>query len=200
MSTSAIVLAGGKSTRLGRDKSLVTIGGETLIDRVIGRLAEVAGEVLVVTAADHPLPLLEGREGVRVIVDIFPNKGALGGLFTGLGAISNPCGLVCACDMPFLNVGLLKFMVRSSEGFDVTIPRFQGYCEPLHAVYGKSCLPAIETMLAKGNLKILSFFPYVRVRYLEEAEIDRFDPDRLSFFNINTEEDVRRANAIEGES
>ncbi len=200
MSTSAIILAGGRSKRLGRDKSLVSIGGEPLILRVAERIGEVASEVLVVTAADHPLPILEGQERVKVVIDIFPDKGALGGLYTGLRTAVNLNSVVVACDMPFLNVDLLKHMVESCKGFDVVVPRFDGYFEPLHAVYSKSCLPAIESMLDKGVLKILSFFPLVKVRCMGEAEIDRYDPRRLSFFNINTEEDVRRADAIAGGS
>ncbi|MDO8671493.1 MAG: molybdenum cofactor guanylyltransferase [Dehalococcoidia bacterium] len=200
MNTSAIILAGGRSKRLGRDKCLVKIGGEQSILRVIERVGQVASEVLVVTAANHPMPVLEGQEKVRVMVDRFPDKGALGGLYTGLEASTSIYSLVVGCDMPFLNVGLLRHLVESCMSSDVLIPRFDGYCEPLHAVYSKSCLPAIEKMLGMGNLKILSFFPYVEVKYLEEAEIDSFDPRRQSFFNINTEEDVRRADAIDAES
>jgi molybdopterin-guanine dinucleotide biosynthesis protein A len=100
--------------------------------------------------------------------------------------------------MPFLNVSLLRYMMGLVEGYDVVIPRLDGFLEPLHAVYGRSCLPAMRSLLDRGRRQIIGFFPEVRVRYVEEHEIDRFDRRRLSFVNINTAEDWARVQQLFG--
>jgi molybdopterin-guanine dinucleotide biosynthesis protein A len=196
---SSIVLAGGRSLRLGRDKAAEILGGQSIIQRVIERLAPLSQEVLVVTAqGQRALELPPHLPGVRLLVDIIPGKGALGGLYTGLLAASSEYSLAVACDMPFLNLELLKYMLSLSPGFDVIIPRVGGLVEPLHAVYSKSCLAPMEDLFRRNERQIFQFYPQVRVRHVEEEEIDRFDPHRLSIFNINTPADLERARALEG--
>ena len=135
-----------------------------------------------------PLP-----KGAKTVVDIYADSGSLGGIFTGLTAASNDWGLVVACDMPFLNAGLMMHMVDLRPGYDAIVPVSDGYPEPTHALYSKACLPHIERRLTAGQLKIAGFFDDVRVRYVGADEIDRFDSERLSFFNVNTPEDLSRA-------
>ena len=102
--------------------------------------------------------------------------------------------------MPFPNLGLLRYMIGLPRDYDILIPRWQGQLEPLHAVYSKDCLASIEALLALGNLRIPDFFDQVRVHYVLEEEIDRYDPQRLSLFNINTPDQLRRAEVILRES
>ena len=190
---SAVVLAGGLSRRLGRDKALEPFGGEPLISRVIGRLAALTDETVVVVnnearAAELPLPA-----GAKTAVDIYPDSGSLGGIFTGLTAASNEWGFVVACDMPFLNTTLIKHILSLRQGHDAVVPMLEGYPEPTHSAYSKACLPHIERRLEAGQLRIARFFDDVRVRYVQDDEVDALDADRLSFFNVNTPDDLARA-------
>ena len=190
---SGVALAGGMSRRLGRNKAVEEIGGERLIERVIDRLSRLCSETIVVAADEARAQALDLPDSVRTATDIYPGRGSLGGIFTGLSAARGDFGIVVACDMPFLNTGLLQFMVDLAPDFDVVVPRLSGRPEPLHAIYSKNCLAPIESRLKRQDLKIALFFEEVRVAYVDEEDIDIFDPDRLSFFNVNTQEDLDRA-------
>lgn len=133
---------------------------------------------------------------MKVVGDIYPGKGSLGGIYTGLVASDSLYNIVVACDMPFLNQGLLRYMIEIADNFDLVIPRLGNTIEPLHAVYSKRCLAPIEHLLEQDDLQIFKFFPAVKVRYMEADEIDRFDPEHLSFFNINTEADLKTAREL----
>ena len=192
----SIVLAGGKSTRLGREKALELIGGESLIERVIGRVAPLSTEVILVMRPEQPtLPVL-AQPKVKAVTDLYPGKGSLGGVYTGLHYSSSFHNLVVACDMPFLNEALLRHLIELSPDFDVVIPLVEGNTEPLHGIYSKNCLVPIEALLKQGKLRIVDFFPSVRVRYVDATELNRFDPQHLSFFNINAEEDLTKARIL----
>ena len=193
---SGIVLAGGLSRRLGRDKAVEPFGDEPLIARVIGRLSTLTNETVVVVnnearGAELPLP-----DEARVAVDIYPESGSLGGIFSGLTAANNDWGFVVACDMPFLNTDLIAHMLTLREDYDAVVPLLDGYPEPTHAAYSKACLPHIESRLRAGQLKIAGFFDDVRVRYVSESEILGYDAERLSFFNVNRPDDLERALAL----
>ncbi len=193
MSVSGIVLAGGLSRRLGRDKAVEPIGSEPLVARVIGRLDTLTDETVVVVnskARGDELPL---PPSAATVVDIYPDSGSLGGIYTGLTAAGNDWGIVVACDMPFLNTELLAYMLTLRQGYDAVVPVLSGYPEPTHAVYSKFCLPQIECRLKAGQLKISGFFDDIRVRFVSEQEVDALDAERLSFFNVNTPEDLKRA-------
>lgn len=189
----SIVLAGGKGLRLGRDKLSQRIGGRTLLERVVDRLSLVSSEILIVIAQGQPKPALPQT---KVVVDLYPGKGALGGIYTGLVAAQSFHVLVVAADMPFLNPSLLRYLIQVSPTYDVIIPRIKDELEPLHAIYSKNCLAPIQRQIEQGKLKVRDFLDQVRVRYVEEAEINRFDPKKLSFFNINTSADLGRARAL----
>jgi len=188
----SIVLAGGKSLRLGRNKAVEEIGGQILIQRVIDRLSSLGNEIIVVTSSSDQLPDLE----LRRVVDICPGMGALVGIYSGLKVATSYHSLVVACDMPFLSIALLRYLEELSSGFDIVIPRVGSLVEPLHAVYSKNCLAPIEAMLQEGNLKISELLNAVKVRYVEDAEIEKFDPQRLSFFNVNSEADLEHARSL----
>ena len=196
MGLSGIVLAGGLSRRLGRDKAIEPFGDEPLIARVIGRLSALTNETVVVVnsvARGDELPL---PDEARVTVDIYPESGSLGGIFSGLTAANSDWGFVVACDMPFLNTDLIAHMLTLREDYDAVVPLLDGYPEPTHAAYSKACLPHIETRLRAGQLKIAGFFDDVRVRYVSESEIYNFDAELLSFFNVNRPDDLERALAL----
>lgn len=196
---SGIVLAGGQSRRLGRDKALEPLGGQSLIRRVIQRVSPVVSEIVVVAAdrsRGESLPLAEGD---RLALDVYPGGGSLGGIFSGLSAAREDWGLVVACDLPFLNAKLLRHLLGLRQGFDAVVPVRQGRFEPTHALYSRACLPHIERRLQAGALKISGFFEDVRVNYVPEEQIGRVDRDFLSFINVNTPGDLEKARALAAE-
>jgi len=195
---SCIVLTGGKGLRLGQDKALETIGQKSLLGQVVFRLSLFNSSILVVTASERSYPQLDGYSKLRVVGDIYPSKGPLGGIYTGLKVSDSFYNLVVACDMPFLNQALLSYITKVSTDFDLVVPRLGNMIEPLHAVYSKACLVPIERLFKQGSLGVRELFTLVRVRYVEAEEIDRFDPEHLSFFNINTNSDLARARGLIG--
>jgi molybdopterin-guanine dinucleotide biosynthesis protein A len=194
----SIILAGGKSSRLGRNKSLQTVRGKTLIQWVIDRLATLSTEIIIATA--HGEEILCSSDGrLRTVADVHPGKGPLAGIYSGLIASSNSRAIVVSCDTPFVSVGLLEYMTQTCPGFDIVVPRMKDKVEPLCAVYSKNCVVPIRELLDQNELKIIKLFPMVTVRYIEEVEIDRFDPEHLSFFNINSQADLDRARKLAAE-
>ncbi len=196
MQVSGIVLAGGMSRRLGRNKAIEPIGGEPLLQRVIGRLSQVSDDALVVVADAAQGSELPVYDPVRTAVDVYPGSGSLGGIFTGLSAADREWGIVVACDMPFLNVELLNQMLSLRERCDAVVPVLNGRPEPTHAVYSKACLSSIERRLKASDLKITRFFDEVQVNYMPQHEVERTDPEHLSFMNVNTQEDLDQALAL----
>ncbi len=191
-----IVLAGGKGLRLRRDKTLEAINNRSLLQWVISHLNFFGSGIIIVIAKEQPLPQFVGYPGLRVVADTYPGKGPLGGIYTGLTVSDSFHNLVVACDMPFLNQALLRYMIQLSASFDLVVPRLGNLVEPLHAVSSKACLEPIECMLKQGNLKVTELFTLVKVRYVEAEEINRFDPKHLSLFNVNTEADLKTAREL----
>jgi molybdopterin-guanine dinucleotide biosynthesis protein A len=158
-------------------------------------LTPVVDDVLVVTNT----PQLYAFLGLPMVPDVYPDRGSLGGIYSGLRAAPGQAALTVACDMPFLHPEVLKLLAeRSGEG-DVVIPRVDEQLETLHAAYGKACLPHIEERLLAGKLKIVGFFESVRVVEITEADVARFRDPRLVFMNVNTPEELDRAREIVAE-
>jgi molybdopterin-guanine dinucleotide biosynthesis protein A len=131
-----------------------------------------------------------------MVGDVYPGKGALGGIYTAIHAAWHSYCLVVACDMPFLNTDLLRHLIGLAPGSDVLIPRIEESPETMHAIYGKGCLEPIRRCLLADRLKIISFFGEVRVRYVEREDVGRFDPYFRSFLNANTPDDLERIRGI----
>jgi molybdopterin-guanine dinucleotide biosynthesis protein A len=172
---SSIVLAGGPSSRLGRDKALLPVKGQSLIERIIERLRQLSEEIIIVASE---LGRYEEFEAT-VVGDVYPGKGALGGIYSGVKRASHLHSLVVACDMPFLNLSLLRYMQMLTPSYDVVIPLVGQHTEALHAIYSRNCLPFMEEQLQRGDLRIVHFFPQVRVRYVEREEIEVFEAAAL---------------------
>ena len=187
---SCIVLAGGKGLRLGRDKAVEVIGKRSLLQGVVSGLSLFDSDIIIVTARKQSIAQSIDYSKLRVVADIYSGRGPLGGIYTGLATSGSFYNLVVACDMPFLNQALLRYMLRVSAKFDLVVPRVGNLVEPLHAVYSKDCLASIEYLFEQGSLKVSELLKLVKVRYVEAEEIDKFDPKHLSFFNINTQADL----------
>ena len=190
-----IILAGGKSKRLGRNKIIEVIGGMTLLNRVINVLSAFNGEIIIVTAKDSSLADTFTYPKISIVRDLYPGKGMIGGIITGLSASKNFYNLVVASDMPFLSPALIHYMISNAKGNDLVAYKNQNELEPLHAIYTKNCLPILEEIMLKDR-RIFELLGQVKVRYLSPAEINQYDPKKISFFNVNTESDLRIANEI----
>lgn len=181
----AIILAGGKSSRMGFDKAFLKIDGIPLIKRQIKLLKDIFGKIIIVTNNPHRYR----RKGIKVVRDIIPDKGPLGGIYSGLMASTSFHNFVVACDMPFMNKALVRYMVKKKGDYDVIVPKIDGRFHPLFAVYSKKCIPAIEILLKQGKLRISNLFPKVKPLFLLKREAERFDEHLFSFTNINTKKD-----------
>ncbi len=191
---SIVILAGGKSSRMGVDKSHVNLFGKLMIDRIIERIGSKGDDIIVVS--NEVIKISTGK--IKFVPDYYRNFGALAGLHAGIKAAKNENVLVVANDMPFINLELFDYMrQRMVPGIDVVIPDNGRGLEPFHAIYRKkSCLPAIEKAIQEQSKRIISWFPLVKVVIVEESVIDSMDPERLAFFNVNTPEDLKRAEQI----
>ena len=198
MEINCIVLAGGKSLRFGNDKVSEAIGSKSLLQQVIASLRFPGSEIIVVTSGEHPISESIDHPKLRILTDILPGKGPMGGIYTGLDASTTEYNLVVASDMPFLNEALLRYLIEISEGYDITVPRVGKLVEPLHAVYARSCLTPMTEMMKENQLSIYQLFERVKVRYVDAGEIDRFDPEHRSLFNINTKADLATARRLAG--
>jgi len=198
--TSAIVLAGGVSRRLGQDKRRLRLwgaAGPMLLEYVVGIVAQVCGDVVVVLNDPDAWSNLPAR----LVPDIYADGGSLGGIYTGLLAAEHKYALAVACDMPFLHIGLLGAMLARPRDYDVLVPRSPQPgaarnaldVEPLHAIYAKACLDPMRATLESGRRQIAAFFPAVRVAYVEPDETRRYDPSGRSFLNVNTPEQMAEA-------
>ena len=188
----AAVLVGGKSRRYGRNKALEIFQGEPLIDRQLRKVQSLFTEVLVITNEPGDYLHLE----VTLLRDVIPGLGPLGGIYTGLLFAQGKSVFVTACDMPFLQPAVVKHMVQLSRNNDVVVPQKREGLEPLHAIYSARCLPHIKKMLERGKFQVVSFFPAVKVCRLSQEELQNLDPHGLSFFNINTPDDMDRARKL----
>jgi molybdopterin-guanine dinucleotide biosynthesis protein A len=193
LKTGGIILAGGKGTRLGMQKAWAELGGCTLLQRAVSNLEFLGSEIIIVKAPGAGLPPVSSCVNLKVTEDTVSGKGPLAGILAGLSASNYRQNLVVACDMPLLNRELLKYIITASSGFQAAILRFGQQLEPLQAVYSKDCIPEIEKLMAADRLKVDYLFPAVRTRFIEVADIERFDPQHLSYMNINTRADLENA-------
>lgn len=193
----AVVLAGGKSRRMGQDKRRLEVSGLSLLQRVLSAL-EPLFPIRVIVAAD-PEPWLEAF-GLPVWTDIYPGLAALGGLYTALTHSKTEGVFVVAADMPSLEAKAIALVVERSAQVDVAMPSLSTGVQPMHAVYGKACLPVLEQMIKQGNLSIQDLLrePSLRISLVEEVEVRAVDPHLLSFLNINTPADLEMARKLVG--
>ncbi|MBP6208803.1 MAG: molybdenum cofactor guanylyltransferase [Anaerolineales bacterium] len=187
-----VIQAGGASSRMGEDKALKPFLGRPLIQRVIERLSPLADEVIVTTNRPVDYAFLN----LRLVADLKPGRGALGGLYTAIASAADPFVAVVACDMPFASPvffeGARRLIVQ--EGADVVVAKTEEGYEPFHALYRReTCLPAIEAAIAADQWKVISWFSQVKVRVLTPDEMKGFDPSGLCFWNLNTPEEFSEA-------
>jgi molybdopterin-guanine dinucleotide biosynthesis protein A len=188
--STAIILAGGKSSRIGVDKGLIKLDGRlTMVERIIANLAGLFDEMLIVT---NDRSLYEGFPA-EVVEDLVESKGPLGGIYSGLSASSSDLNFVVACDMPFISADLVRYIIGKPKAYDVVIPEIDGKLEALFARYSRRALPTISSHLHRDRLCVQDILEELPTLRIASHEIERFDPERLTFFNINYREDFRKA-------
>jgi molybdopterin-guanine dinucleotide biosynthesis protein A len=188
MNMTGIILAGGKNSRMGTNKAFLKINGVRLIDNILGIYREIFNEVIIVT--NDPLAYIEFTN-VVIVTDIYQEKGALGGIYTGLFYASDKYSFVTACDMPSLNKDFILYMIGQTGKHDIIVPQSSDGVQPLHAIYSQNCLPAIKRLLVADKLKITGFYKEMRLLKITEEKIKPFNQDGLLFLNINTPDDLK---------
>ncbi|MGA1869189.1 MAG: molybdenum cofactor guanylyltransferase MobA [bacterium] len=187
---SGAILAGGYSKRFGSNKAFVEIKGKPLIERIIDIFIPIFDDIFIVSNSSEEYEFT----GYPVVNDVLPIKGPLVGIYSALHASKYKYTFICACDMPFISPALIKYMIKKKEGYDIIVPGLkEGQLEPLHAIYSKSCIPFIKDKISIHEKKIISFYRDLSVYILKKDEIIPYDPQLLSFYNINTDEDFRKS-------
>jgi molybdopterin-guanine dinucleotide biosynthesis protein A len=196
---SAIILAGGRSARMGQPKATLRLGGMTLIERTISELtrAELArafDDIVVVAAPESEAIELPTLGAAMIVRDENAYQGPVGALARGLRAARHELAFACSCDLPMLRAEVASWLLSLlGERDDAVIPRVGERLQPLHAVYRRRCVGALDAMLARGERRLGAIADAVNARIVSETEYRRADPDALSCFNINTPEDYARA-------
>ena len=183
-----VILAGGRSSRMGRDKAMLKMGDETLFERILGIMQPLFTQVII--AGNRPDLT---RPGVPFFPDLYPGS-ALGGLYTGLFVAETDKIFVSSCDIPFPAPDIIRIILSEREGYDAVVPLTPDGFEPLFALYHKNCLPAMRDMLERKEYCVFDFYPLMRVRYVSVAELP---PDwRWSLMNVNTPEEFNSLKKI----
>jgi len=185
---SGIILSGGKSIRMGENKAFIKIDGVPIINRICDLFKELFQEVIIVTNQQD----IFRHFGSKIYSDLIPDKGALGGLYTGLFFATFHYSFCVACDMPFIKKSLVQYLIKNIEDEDVIIPRTKDGLQPLHAIYSKKCLDPIKSTIDEGKFKIIDIYDLVKVKIVEENGFLSLDPIRESFINVNTPEELSR--------
>ncbi len=193
-----IILAGGKSRRLGRDKALEKIGDCRIVDRVISAISNVCQKIIVVGNNVDRKDQLNLGDDICFVTDLYSDKGSLGGLYSGLKASQTDWNFLFACDMPFISTTILSSMLGAEipDGTGVVAFEVDGYIQTTHALYKKSCLPMMEQNLLSNKLRMNGYFDQVCLKKMSEELLANTPQGELSFFNVNTEEDLQRARSI----
>jgi molybdenum cofactor guanylyltransferase len=186
-SITGVILVGGKSRRMGRDKAFLEIEGVPIFERVLSAMGENFASILLVGNGPERFtgyPLAPQP-------DIYPGS-ALGGLYTGLFLAETDLIFVASCDIPFPSAHLIRHLSSLADGFDAVVPRTGDLYEPLFAVYRKTCLEPMRRLLEQGNFRIYDFYPEISIRYVDDGEIERLPGGSRSLVNINTPEEFAR--------
>jgi molybdenum cofactor guanylyltransferase len=194
----AIVLAGGRSSRMGKPKALIDFGGVALLTRVVSELKHRFDEIVIVAApVSEEFPRIE-IPGLKLVHDETPFAGPLDALRRGLDALDQEIAFACSCDLPLLNAEVAARLVAMLDDFDAVIPEVGGKFQPLHAVYRKRCASAIEALAARGEKRLSAIVDAVNAKRIGEGELRKIDPELRSFFNVNTPEEYRKALRLAG--
>jgi molybdenum cofactor guanylyltransferase len=198
--TTLAILAGGMGTRLGCNKAVANFNGQSLIETVITRLAQLHQPLLIVTSREQFHLIHDLNLNQKIVADCWPGKGVMGAIYTSLLNSDSSNVFIAGCDMPFLSTAFIDHLIDIAPGWDAVVPKSNGMNEPLHAVYSRNCLNKLERLLAEDNLATRELFNRVKTKYVYDGEIEKYCRGSLSFFNINTPADFMNAQLIAEQS
>ena len=184
----AIILAGGKSRRMGFNKAFLKYGDKTFIEYQIAKLTKIFDEILL--SANEPC--IYANLNLPIVSDILPEKGPLSGICAGLIRAASSYAFVIACDMPFINEKVILYLKGLIDNYDVVVPQTSRGLEPMHAFYSKNCIQPMYRCLEQGKLRIIDFFSEVKVRIVDEKELKGLDVSIQSLINLNTPEEYKK--------
>lgn len=191
-----VILAGGANSRMGENKALLEMDDQKIIEIMVQKLEKIFEKsTYIVTNQRETYDFLENVCFVPDLVNTV-KKNSLVGLYSGLAQIPTERGFFLPCDMPFINEDLVKYLINHSKGYDVVVPKIDQYYQPLHGIYHKNCLKPMKKMIDQKHYKIIDFFPEIKLHTIGKEIIHKFDPEELSFYNINKKEDYEQAKAI----
>ncbi len=186
------ILAGGRSSRMGSNKALVSLNGQTVLAHILQQLKPHCGEILLVTNE----PELFDIYPVRVITDIYPRKGPIAGIHAALSSIAGDRLFLLSCDMPFVRPELMNYMLEQAAAYDAVVPVVGGQIQPTAAVYQQSCLPYLTACLKNDKLKLTRIFEKLFTLYIGETELGSFGAVEEMFFNANDPIALEKAREI----
>ncbi len=181
-----IILSGGKSLRMGENKAFIQFEGIPIIKRIYDLFRGLFQEIIIVTNQKELFSDFDSK----IFSDLIPDRGVLGGLYTGIFFSTFSYSFCVACDMPFIKKAVVQYLIENTEGYDAIVPRTSDGLQPLHAIYSKNCLDPIRKIMEKGNYKVIDFYDMVKVKIIEEDHFIFLDPFRESFINVNTPEEL----------
>jgi molybdopterin-guanine dinucleotide biosynthesis protein A len=190
--TAGVILAGGSSRRYGKNKAFLEIGGIRLIEQITEEMRNIFKRVILVTNDKKGYEYL----GIPVVEDLIKGLGPIGGIYTGLMSIPVQSGFFVACDMPFINRQLVRYMVGLQDNHSAVVPSVANEIEPLHAIYARSCLDPIMNLIDSKRYQVRLFYDQIRVRYVKEDEIRRFGSPSRAFLNINTPDEFTKIQSL----
>ncbi len=171
---------------MGKNKAFIQVEGIPIIRRIHSLFKELFEEVIIVTNEKDLFSDFDSK----IYSDLIPDKGALGGLYTGIFFSSFYHSFCVGCDMPFIKKSLVQYLIENMDAMDVIVPRTKDGLQPLHAIYSKNCVDPIRKSIDEGKSKIIDIYHKVKVKVVDEEEFIRFDPGRESFINVNTPEEL----------
>jgi len=185
-----IILAGGKSSRMGEDKGLMMLSGKPMVSYVIDTVRSITNDIIIVTSSDKYID-----NGCTIVKDLYEEKGPLAGIYTGLVNSKSHSNIVLSCDTPFVSAQLLNYLLKQQNGFDVIVAAHRGNSEQLVGIYTKDCLPIFKDQIESDQLKIKTAIKMLNYQEIEiDKDLDFYKPEL--FFNINTQEDFRMGESL----
>ena len=198
VAASAIVLMGGRSSRMGRPKAALDFGGVPILTRIVSELKRRFAEIVVVAAPESEDSLQIDMPAIKVVRDETAYQGPLDALRRGLDAVTNEIAFACSCDLPLLDSDVVAAIVAMLGEFDAAIPIVGEKLQPLHAAYRKRCAIALAALAMRGERRLIAIADAVNTRRISERDLKVIDPQLRSFFNVNTLDDYQRALKIAG--
>ncbi|MGI6453845.1 MAG: molybdenum cofactor guanylyltransferase [Syntrophomonadaceae bacterium] len=191
---SGVILAGGKSSRMNFNKAFAYVGDKTVIEIICAKFASFFSETIIISNQPH----LYQKYCDKVFVDIYPGRGPMSGIHAAIYHSSNDAIFVLGCDMPFVNMQIVSYLISQLNGYDCVIPRVDGYLQTTCGLYTKKCYPVLTECLEKNKLKLSLTFAQLHTRLVEEEELAPWGNIRESFFNLNDPDTLKKAREISG--